>query len=265
MTAPPASPSLPSLFVSHGPPTIAVADCPARDFLAGLGAAIPRPRAILCVSAHWETPAPAVSGAVRPETVYDFYGFPDALYRMTYPAPGAPEVAGQVAELLAEAGLEGTVDPGQGLDHGAWIPLMLIYPDADIPVAQVAVQPGRDTRHHFELGCALSPLRQDGVLILGSGNATHNLRDFRRHGFDDPPVAYAAAFEDWLDDRLAAGDAAAVIDYRTRGPEAARNHPSEEHFLPLLVALGAGGAATAQRLHLSYLHGVLSMSAYAFG
>lgn len=255
--------TLPSVFVSHGPPTIAITDCPARDFLVGLGREIPRPKAILCVSAHWETPSPAVSGATRPETVYDFSGFPDELYRMTYPAPGAADLAADVSGLVPNC----TVDPDQGLDHGAWNPLILMYPDADIPVAQISVQPGLDGRHHFDLGRALAPLRDDGVLILGSGNSTHNLRDFRHHAFDDEPVPYAVEFEEWLSDRLSSGDADAVADYRARGPEAARNHPSEEHFLPLIVALGAGHGpnSSARRLHLSYLHGVLSMSAYAFG
>jgi 4,5-DOPA dioxygenase extradiol len=260
---------LPSIFVSHGAPTLALSPEPARDFLAGLGAALGRPKAILCASAHWETPEPAVSAAERPETVHDFYGFPEPLYRLRYPAPGAPALAARVVELLAAAGLPCARDPAQGLDHGAWVPLLLMYPAADIPVAQISIQmpPAREAgpAHHLALGRALAALRQEGVLVLGSGGATHNLGEFRGQPPEAPPAPHVRAFDAWLAQAAEAGDEAALLDYARRAPEARRIHPREEHILPFFVAFGAGGrGAKGRRLHASYSHGVLSMAAFAF-
>lgn len=158
--------SNPSLFVSHGAPTLVIEDIPARHFLSGLGGRLPRPKAILMASAHWNTRSPAVSAVQRPETIYDFGGFPDELYRMTYPAPGAPELAARVQELVPEVALHSS----RGLDHGAWVPLKLMYPQADIPVTQLSLQPHLGARHHFELGQKLSSLKDEGVLIIGSGS-----------------------------------------------------------------------------------------------
>jgi 4,5-DOPA dioxygenase extradiol len=256
---------LPSLFVSHGAPTLPLEEVPARAFLTGLGASLERPRAVLCVSAHWETAAPAVGAAAHPATVHDFSGFPETLYRMQYPAPGAPELAQRAAALLKEAGIACAQDPGQGLDHGAWVPLMLMYPAADIPVVQLSVQPGRDGAHHLALGRALAPLRQDGVLVMGSGGAVHNLRrlDWGRTGAG--PAAWAVEFDDWLEQALAAGCAAEVADFRLMAPQAALAQPTDEHFLPLIVALGAAGeGARGRRLHHSYTYGSLSMAAFEF-
>ena len=256
----------PSVLVSHGAPTLILERAPARDFLAGLGATLGRPEAILCVSAHWETAEPAVSTAERPGTIHDFYGFPEALYRLHYPAPGASALARRAAGLLAGAGLGCALDPDRGLDHGAWAPLMLAYPDARVPTTQLSVQPGLGAAHHLALGRALAPLRDEGVLVLASGGATHNLGEFGRHPIGAPPVEYARAFDDWLAEAVEAGRAGDVADYRNRAPHGARNHPSEEHFLPLLVAMGAGGpGAKGRRLHASFTYGVLSMAAFAFG
>ena len=192
--------SMPSVFISHGPPTTVMDDGPTAAFLTKLGREMDKPQAVLCVSAHWETAAPAVSTAVNPETIYDFYGFPDALYEIAYPAPGAREVAEQAATALTAAGLACACDPGQGLDHGTWVPLALMYPDADIPVAQVAIQPELGPAHHVEVGNALAPLRDDGVLILGSGNITHNLGDALAHmrsGTPNSPTPeWASIFDD---------------------------------------------------------------------
>ncbi len=258
---------LPTLFVSHGSPMLILEELPARGFLAGLGARLPRPRAILAVSAHWESATPILSLAERPETIHDFFGFPDALFAQRYPAPGAPETARRARDLLAEAGFAPATEL-RGLDHGAWVPLKLAWPEAAIPVAQLSIQPAAGPDHHLALGRALRPLRDDGVLILASGALTHNLGQWRRHRGADRAPAWVAAFADWMAARLAAGDLDALLDYRARAPHAADNHPSEEHLLPLYVALGAAastaGAPAAEALHRSYADGVLAMDTYAF-
>lgn len=253
--------ALPAVFVSHGAPTLVLEDIPARAFMAGLGASLARPRAILAVSAHWDTPEPSVSGAARPETIHDFYGFPEQLYRLRYPAPGAPDLAERVAALLAAAGLGGGIDPDRGLDHGAWNPLLLIYPAADIPVTQVSIQPQATPAHHAAIGRALAPLRGEGVLVLASGGAVHNLAQF--HVDRRRPTPWAVAFDDWLAEAVAAGDEEALLAYRQTRVEGPLAHPSDDHFLPLFVALGAGGGK-GRALHRSFAHGSLSMAAYAW-
>ena len=256
---------LPSVFVSHGAPTLPLKPSPAREFLAGLGAALGRPEAILCISAHWETREPAVSTAERPETIHDFYGFPAPLYALRYPAPGAARLAAEAARLLAQAGFSCAEDPARGLDHGAWVPLLLMYPAADIPATQLSVQMPQGPAHHLALGRTLAPLREKGVLILGSGGATHNLAEFRQHAPAAPPLPAVAAFDAWLAEAAEKGDAASLVDYRRKAPAALSVHPREEHFLPFFVALGAGGAkARGRRLHHSFSHGALSMAAFAF-
>ncbi|HXV24641.1 MAG TPA: class III extradiol ring-cleavage dioxygenase [Alphaproteobacteria bacterium] len=249
------------VFVSHGAPTLVLEDHPARHFLARLGREMERPRAILCVSAHWETAEPTVSLAERPATIHDFYGFPEELYRMTYPAPGAPDLARRGAELLRTAGLPCREDPDRGLDHGAWSPLILIYPKADIPVTQLSIQPGRGPEHHLAVGRALETLPEEGILILASGGAVHNLSQFRVDR--RTPAQWATQFEEWLTQRLLEGDAAALIGYEGL-EEGAKAHPTDDHFLPLFVALGAAGeGARGRALHRSFAHGSLAMSAYA--
>ncbi len=261
MAAPPPVP--PPLFVSHGPPTLIEDDVPCRRFLARLGRAIGRPRAILCVSAHWETDAPRLGAAARPETIHDFYGFPEALYRLRYDAPGAPDLARRAADLLRAAGIEAALDDARGLDHGAWAPLMLMYPAADIPVAQLSIGRDGDPARHLALGRALAPLPAEGVLVLASGNATHNLAERGRR--DDPPRDWARAFDDWLVEAVEAGRTEALVDYLARAPEARRNHPTPDHYLPLLTALGAAGdGARGRRIHASFLYATLSMAAFAF-
>lgn len=255
----------PALFVSHGAPTLALEPGPTRGFLAQLGAGLERPEAILVMSAHWETAAPAVSAATQPETIHDFHGFPEALYRMRYPAPGAPELARRVQQLMSAAGLDAAAPPDRGLDHGAWVPLMLMFPDADIPVAQIAVQTPLGPAHHHRLGESLRPLRDDGVLVIGSGSVTHNLGEFGRHRYDSPPPAWVGDFNEWLATSLVSGDTGKLLDYRSKAPHAARNHPTEEHLLPLFAAYGAGTpGARPQRLHAGYTYGVIGMDAWRF-
>ena len=253
--------TLPTVFVSHGPPTLPFEAGPTRDALARLGDGFARPKGILCVSAHWETAVPTLSTATRPETIHDFYGFPEQLYALRYPAPGAPELAARAGELLAAAGLPVAYEE-RGLDHGAWVPLLLAWPEADIPVTQLSLQPARGPAHHAALGRALAPLRREGVLILASGNANHNLRALRRSA--EPPD-WAVAFDDWLAEAAGRGDAEALGRFLEEAPQARLNHPSDEHFLPLLVAAGAAEGEPGEALHRGWLYGALSMASYRFG
>ena len=252
--------SMPTVFVSHGSPMLYLEkELPARAFLAGLGKAVPRPKAIVAVSAHWNTERPAVSVSARPETIHDFYGFPDALFKLHYDAPGAPELARRVAEMT------GAVPAEYGLDHGAWVPALLAWPEADIPIFQLSVQPYMTPAHHIALGRKLGALREEGVLVMGSGSATHNLRRLVRGQHDAPPEPWAKAFDDWLADTVEKGDAAALADYRSVAPHARDAHPTDEHFLPLHVAFGAAGkGARGKALHRSFTSGNLSMAAYGF-
>jgi len=252
--------SMPTIFVSHGAPTLILDDVPARAFLASLGRQLPRPKAIIAVSAHWDTDVPAVSLARKPETIHDFYGFPEALYRLHYNAPGAPELAERVAKLTGAAH-----DPHRGLDHGAWVPAMLGWPEADVPIFQLSVQPEESPAHHIALGRKLECLREEGVLVMGSGSATHNLRALVRGGGELEPEPWAKAFDDWLAETLEKGDEAALADYRAQAPYAREAHPTDEHFLPLHVAYGAAGeGARGRALHRSFTLGNLSMASYAF-
>jgi len=257
--------TMPSLFLSHGAPTLPLTDTPARAFLSGLGGTLTQPKAILVVSAHWETAVPTVSAADRNETIHDFRGFPRALYEMSYPAPGSPTVATRVAELLRAAAIECNIDRSRGLDHGAWVPLLLMYPHADIPVLQLSVQPHLGPEHHLRVGRALAALRQEGVLVIGSGSFTHDLSEFRGHGLNDPAPDWVNSFADWFHDELTGNRIDHLLDYRRQAPFAAKNHPTEEHLLPLYTALGAAGEKTdAARLHASATYSVLRMDVYAF-
>ncbi len=262
---------LPSLFLSHGSPMIALQDSPARRFLLKLGRSLPRPKAIVVASAHFETPMPVVVTDPAPEMIYDFGNFDSRLFEIVYSAPGEPSLAMTVAERLQAAGLGPRVTPKRGYDHGTWIPLALMYPDADIPVVQVSIQPNADPAHHLAVGRALAGLAAEDVLVIGSGSLTHNLGevfDRRRGGFrplEGPIDAWATSFADWFADRIAANDVAALTDYRRQAPEAVRNHPHDDHLLPLYVALGAAGeGARPERIHTSGQHGSLMMDAYAW-
>jgi 4,5-DOPA dioxygenase extradiol len=258
---------LPAIFVSHGSPMLAIEPAQARDFLTGLPQLLPeRPKAILVVSAHWERLSPAVNSPTRNETIHDFGGFPAALFAMQYPAPPAPSLAQRVAELLTAGGLPTDIDTSRGLDHGAWVPLIVAWPDADIPVLQLSVQTRLGPAHHFRLGQLLAPLREEGVLILGSGSFTHDLSSFRISGgrIDAPQQDWVRGFADWMAAALLEGRTDDLLNYRTRAPEAAHNHPTEEHLLPLYVALGAG-ADRISHLHQSTTYGILRMDAFAFG
>lgn len=254
---------LPALFVSHGSPALIGEDIPGRDFLAGLGRDLGRPAAIVVATAHWETDRPSFSTAAQPETIHDFYGFPEVLYRLRYPAPGNPALAERAAGIMAQAGIGAAVDPTRGFDHGVWSPLLLMYPEADIPVVSLSVQPRRSPADHIAVGRALSALRQDNVLVMGSGGAVHNLGALERGNHDGAPD-WATQFDDWLAKAMADGDTAALSEYRGLAPFARQSHPRDEHLMPAFVAFGAGGSAAKGRpLHRSFAHGSISMAAYA--
>jgi len=256
---------LPAIFLSHGSPMLAIEDAPARRFLQTLARQLPeRPKAILVISAHWERMRPGLSAPAINETIHDFGGFPRELFAIQYPAPPAPELAQRAARILADAGYEVDIDRARGLDHGAWVPLSLAWPEADVPVTQLSVQTRLGPKHHHALGKLLAPLRAEGVLIVGSGSFTHDLSHFRASGgvIDAPEEGWVRIFADWMSQAIAEGRTDDLLNYRRLAPEAAHNHPSEEHLLPLFVALGAGGAP--KHIHSSVTYGFLRMDAFAF-
>lgn len=265
--------ALPALFVSHGSPMIAIEPSPTADFLRDLGPAIDRcfgrPRAVLAVSPHTATRAPVLLAAPRHAAVHDFGGFPAALHAMRYDAAGAPALAAEAQALLAQAGIAAQVLPeASGLDHGIWTVLTHLYPNADLPVLPLSLVPHDSPAAQWALGAALAPLAADGVLLLASGSLTHDLRRFfggPRAPLDAPATPDVVAFQDWVAERVAAGDQAALLDYRRLAPHAVAQHPTDEHWLPFYVAAGAGGLAGARRLHGAVQHAALAMDAYAFG
>jgi 4,5-DOPA dioxygenase extradiol len=252
---------LPSVFISHGSPMHALQPGAAGEAWAALGRRLPRPRALVIASAHWETNIPMLTGNPKPETIHDFSGFPEPLYKLRYPSPGAPEVAQHAQALLNDAGFTAAIDGCRGLDHGAWAPLLYAYPEHDIPVVQLSVQPALGPRHHLALGRALKPLLQEQVLVIGSGHMTHNLRDWMRGAGRAEP--YAREFSEWVREKIEAHDYDSLVDYRSRSPHGVRAHPTDEHFLPLFVALGASPEkGKPERVYDAIDSGVLAMDAY---
>lgn len=227
------TPRLPALFLAHGSPMNALADNEFTRALASVARSVPRPAAILVVSAHWLSHGTLVSDVPQPATIHDFGGFPDELYDIQYPAPGAPELASRVIELIPEA----QADSSWGLDHGAWTVLRHMWPDADIPVAQLSIAMDAPASHHLEIGRALSPLRDEGVLIIGSGNIVHS---FAGISWSPNPAAHlwALEFDVWVADALARGDSASLVEYHRAGPIAALSVPTTDHYLPLLYVAG---------------------------
>ncbi len=229
---------MPALFVAHGAPMLALDARKGEDF-ARWGRTLTRARALLVVSAHWTPPALSIGSVVQRPLIYDFSGFPPALYQVQYPAPGAPELGERVAALLGPALQR---DASRGLDHGVWVPLVHMFPKP-LPVLQLSLPLHESPASLVALGRKLSPLRDEGVLIVGSGNLTHNLRqlDFADRG--GPPPSWAGEFDDWVAGALARFDVDEVIAYRERAPALAMAHPTHEHFVPLLVSLGAAAGA----------------------
>jgi len=257
--------TIPAIFLSHGAPTLAVEEGHETRAWAELASTLPRPKSILAVSAHWDTRDPEVSAAPRPETIHDFNGFPRELYEQRYPAPGAAELASRVHALLQQAGIACKVDPARGLDHGAWVPLKWMYPKADIPVTQLSVQSHLGPAHHLKLGEAIAALRDENVLVLATGGIVHNLRDLEwdKRGTREA-ATWARDFNDWIADRVERKAVDDLLAYRERAPNARRSHPTEDHFAPFFVALGAGGLP-ARRLDLGFDLGTLGLDGYVFG
>ena len=265
--------TLPPLFISHGSPMTALEPRQAGAFWQRLGPAIDatfgRPKAILVVSAHTLTRVPALLAGARHEAIYDFGGFDPKLQTLRYDAPGAPALAARVQGLLESAGLPAqSVDAG-GLDHGIWVPLRSVYPGADVPVLPLGFPPNWTPAQLFALGAALAPLAAEGVLVIGSGSLTHNLRRVfagRPPAIDAPEATDSVAFRTWVEQRALARDWDALLAYRTQAPFAAEMHPTDEHWLPFYVAAGAGGRDDPPlRLHDSLTFGCLGMDTYAFG
>ena len=266
--------ALPPIFVSHGSPMIALEPGAAGAFMRTLGPAIDaafgRPRAILAISAHTAARAPVLLAAPRHEAVYDFGNFDPRLNQMRYDAAGAPELAARVGTLLGAAQIDVHTLAEGGLDHGIWTALRYIYPDADVPILPLAFVPSQSPAQQFALGAALAPLAADGVLVLGTGSITHNLRRAFAGGLHgqrgQAEIPESTAFRTWMQARSEALDWDALLAYRQRAPHAVDMHPTDEHLLPWFAAAGAGGRADAPvRLHASVEMACIGMDAYAFG
>lgn len=252
----------PSLFISHGSPMLALEPGESGPALARLAAGMPRPKAIVIVSAHWESQELLVNANPQPETWHDFGGFPAALFAVQYPAPGLPTLSAEVVELLQAAGLPARTNSQRPFDHGVWVPLSLMYPDADIPVVQVSLPSREGPALQTRVGRALASLRDQDVLIIGSGSITHNLGELDWHAGPESVEPWAKAFRDWMIEKLASNDEIALHDYRKQAPNAVRNHPSDEHLLPLFFARGAGGEFSVA--HKGFTMGALGMDIYRF-
>ncbi len=243
---------------------LAVEKNSATDAWDRIGAGLRRPRAVVVASAHWLTRSPAVGSALHPETVHDFGGFPEPLYQVRYPATGDPDLAETLVVRLRDAGFDAAADATRGLDHGVWVVLRHLFPRGDVPVVPLAVQPAAGPAHHYRLGLALAGLREQGVLVLGSGGFVHNLREYFEGLYRDGEPAHVREFRHWMRARMQQGDIDALLQYRRLAPHAERAHPTEEHLLPLFVALGAAVGSTMGVLYDEVSEGVLGMDAFSF-
>ena len=258
--------SLPTLFVPHGAPTFALRPGMAGAALVTLAQTLERPKAIIVVSPHWETHEPTVGSATDLDTIHDFAGFPGELYTLTYPAHSNAVLARQVADCLQAAGYTPRIDPHRGLDHGAWVPLRMMYPAADIPVIPLSIKAHGGAAYHYALGQALQPLTNDGFLIIGTGSITHNLRDYMICVHNHLPTPdYVTRFANWIDAQLQTRNIDGLLDYRKIAPDASRAHPTDDHFMPFFVALGAAGTdMTAKRFYAGVDDLVIAMDGYRF-
>lgn len=258
--------TLPTLFVPHGAPTFALRPGAAGAALVSLAQTLEHPEAIIVVSPHWETREPTVGSATDLETIYDFGGFPSELYTLKYPAHSDASMAQHIAQRLQDAGYPAKIDSHRGLDHGAWVPLRMMYPAADIPVIPLSIKPYAGAAYHYALGQALQLLTEEGFLIIGTGSITHNLRDYMvcvHHGLRTPD--YVTRFADWVYSQVNTKDAETLVDYRQTSTDASQAHPSEDHFMPFFVALGAAGNdAKATRFYAGVDDLVIAMDGYRF-
>lgn len=258
---------MPVVFVSHGAPTFAIEPGRAGPLLRAIGERVrrmPGLRAVLVISPHWHTRGLRIGSSHRPETIHDFGGFPRELYALSYPSPGSPDVADEVRATLEQAGVTAQLAPSQGLDHGAWVPMMYLIPDASVPVLQLSLPLEFDAAQVLALGRALAPLREQGVLIVASGGLTHNLYEFRGAGQAAAPD-YVNDFVQWARQAVTRHDDEALVDFHS-APHSGRAHPSDEHFLPLLVAAGASSHdEPVEVIDGGVTYGVLSMEGYVFG
>lgn len=263
---------MPTLFVSHGAPTFALEPGHAGEQLTALGRTLDKPRVVVIVSPHWRTRSVEVTSSSTLETIHDFGGFPSALYQIQYPAVGDPSFAQRTVDVLSHAGIEAKLNMRRGLDHGAWVPLLHLYPDADVPVAQVSMPvqldsggPAQlDSEGAYRLGQALAPLAQEGALIIGSGSLTHNLYEFRGDATQEAP--YAREFTTWVRSAVTNNQVDRLRRTLELAPHAQRAHPTDEHLLPLLIALGSAlDTSKATVLDGGIRHGVLAMESYLFG
>jgi 4,5-DOPA dioxygenase extradiol len=249
---------MPVLFVGHGSPLYAIEDNEWSRGFRGLATLVPRPKAILMVSAHWYTDGTFVTGNQRPPTIHDFYGFPRDLYEVQYPAPGDQELAFRVRELIGRAGLSSD----WGFDHGAWSVLRWMYPEADVPVIQLSIDRKLSVPEHFSLASALRPLRDENVLIMGSGNVTHNLRDLMRMQIGDTTVPdWALRFDGRLKEILVTRDTKALVELWPASDDARRSHPTPDHFLPIVYAYAATNAVDSIRFPIEGFDRSFSMRA----
>ncbi|WP_432464512.1 DODA-type extradiol aromatic ring-opening family dioxygenase [Agarivorans sp. QJM3NY_33] len=256
----------PALFISHGSPMMGIENSATSAFLKNLGRQLHKPDAIVVFSAHFDATADIIiNSATKPKTIHDFYGFPEQLYQLQYPAPGAPDLAKQVAEHLQSQGYQPILDEQQGWDHGVWIPLRLIYPQADIPVLQISINSRLSSQHNYQLGQALSYLSEQNILLLGSGGISHNLREVFASVPDPQRVEKVTAFTQWVKEKLLAKDIPALLDYQNQAPFSRFNHPSVEHFVPLLSILGAWNEGDkVHQIHQDVELEILALDAYAF-
>jgi 4,5-DOPA dioxygenase extradiol len=257
---------LPSLFISHGSPTFAIEPGRAGPLLAQLGRELPRPEAVLVLSPHWITRGLRVATTEAPETIHDFGGFPEELYRIQYPAPGSTGFATRALELLNADGWQPMPDNERGLDHGAWVPVRHLYPEADVPVFQVSMPHTLDGAGAVKLGQALAPLAEEGVLIVGSGSITHNLYEVQWNAREGESESYASDFVNWARQAVTNHDGEALANYLSSAPHARRAHPTPDHYLPLPFAFGASDRnAPVKVIDGGMTFGVLAMDAYLFG
>jgi len=257
----------PSLFLSHGSPMMAIENSETTRFFTQLGQNLPQPKAIVIFSAHYDQRGPVtITGGHTLSTIYDFYGFPQPLYDIDYSAPGAPKLAQKAVKLLKDAGIAAQLDINQGLDHGAWIPMLYMYPDKDIPIIQVSINSAMDAVFHFEIGRWLRALREEGVMFVGSGGISHNLREIFAPRQDPQRVEKVNQFTQWVSEQLTAGNISNLLDYLEKAPHARFNHPTPDHYLPLPCILGTSyDDEIGEVLHRAVDLEILALDAYGFG